>query len=108
MRRSLNNRVKFFSEETTGPEAHGSDYTELYECYCEDYEPSTKDYTVLNAPAGKKTVTIIIRDNYKEFKPEYNHSFELQSGYFNGVKFNIVNISPDAKETPHIKIVGEA
>lgn len=108
MRRSLNNRAKFFEEGSSGPEAHGETYTEVYECYCEDYEPSTKDYTVMTAPAGKKTVTIIIRDNYKEFKPDYNHLFELQSGYFSGTKFNIVNVSPDDSKTPQIKIVGEA
>lgn len=108
MRKALNNRVKFFVLGSSGPEAHGGDYEEVYECYCKDYEPSTKDYTVLDAPAGKKTVTIIIRDNHKEFKPDYNHSFELQSGYFVGTKFNIKNISPDDSKTPQIKIVGEA
>lgn len=104
----MNNRVKFFEEAASGPEAHGDDYIELYECYCDDYEPTTKDHTVLEAPAGKSAVTITVRNVFKEFKPKYNHLFELQSGYFFGTKFNVKSITPYSDNPQFLKIVGEA
>lgn len=104
----MNNRVKFYEVGSSGPEAHGGGYIEVYECYCDDYEPTTKDYTVLDAPAGKKSVTITVRNAYQEFRPKYSHVFGLQSGYFLGVKFNIKSISPYSDNPQFLKIVGEA
>lgn len=104
----MNNRVKFFEEGSSGPEAHGDGYVEVYECYCDDYNPTTKDHAVLDAPAGKKAVTITVRNIYQEFKPQYSHLFELQSGYFYGIKFNIKNIAPYDDNPQFLKIVGEA
>lgn len=104
----MNNRVKFFEVGSSGPEAHGGTYKEVYECYCDDYEPTTKDHTVLDAPAGKKSVTITVRNVYQEFKPEYSHVFELQSGYFFGTKFNVKSITPYNDNQQFLKIVGES
>lgn len=104
----MNNRVKFFKKGGGGPEAHGSTYTEVYNCYCDEYAPSIKDHEVLDAPAGKKTITITVRNVYQEFKPEYSHLFELQSGYFLGTRFNIKNIAPYDDNPNFLKIVGEA
>lgn len=104
----MNNRVKFFELGSSGPEAHGEEYIEIYECYCDDYEPSTKDYTVLDAPSGQSTVTLTVRNVYQEFKPSYSHLFELQSGYFIGTKFNVKNITPYSDNPQYLKIIGEA
>lgn len=90
----MNNRVAFYEVGSSGPEAHGSEYVKVHECYCDDYEPTTKDYTVLDAPAGKKVVTLTIRNAYQEFKPRHDHMFELLSGYFHGTMFNIQTITP--------------
>lgn len=104
----MKNRVKFFEEGSTGPEAHGGTYTEVYECYCDAYEPTTRDHEVLNAPAGKSIITLTVRNIYKEFRPEYNHLFELQNGFFSGTKFNVKNIAPYDDNIQFLKIVGEA
>jgi len=65
-------------------------------------------YVVLNAPAGKSTITLTVRNIYKEFSPEYNHLFELQNGFFSGTKFNVKNIAPYDDNIQFLKIVGEA
>lgn len=104
----LKNRVIFYEAGPSGPESHGGTLTEVHQCFCADYEPSTKDYTVLGASAGKKTVTISIRNVYKKFKPQYHHKFEIQSGYFAGTTFDIANIAPYSDDPQFLKIVGEA
>jgi hypothetical protein len=104
----LKNRVVFYEEGAGGPEAHGGALEEVYECFCADYEPSTKDFTVLGASGGKRTVTISIRNVHKVFKPQYYHKFELLSGYFAGTVFDVKHIAPYSDDPQFLKIVGEA
>ena len=104
----MNNRVAFYELGSSGPEAHGGEYEKVYECACDDYEPTTKDYSVLDAPAGKKVVTLTIRNVYQEFKPSNHHTFKILSGYFQGAMFNIQTITPYADNPRYLKIVGES
>jgi hypothetical protein len=102
----MKNRVKFFEVGRSGPEV-GESYNEVYECFCDDYEPTTRDQTALDAPGGRKSVTVTIRNAYQEFKPAHHHIFELQSGYFQGTKFNVKNIAPYTDNPQYLKIIGE-
>lgn len=102
----MKNRVIFLSDETYGPEV-GTGMSEVYECACDDYEPTTKDVTAIGAPAGKKIVTLTVRNVYQEFRPEDHHKFKLKSGYFKDVVFEIKRIVPYTDNPNFLKIVGE-
>ena len=102
----MKNRVVFLSDESYGPEV-GTGLTEIYECACDDYEPTMKDVTAIGAPAGKNVVTLTVRNVYQEFRPQDHHKFKLKSGYFKGVVFEIKRISPYTDNPNFLKIVGE-
>lgn len=103
----LSDRVAFLEEVYTGPEVGGGGLEEVYECFCEVYEPSMKDATVLNASTNKQTVTLTIRNAPFAFKPRPHHQFKVKSGFFEGELFNIKTIVPYSNDNSYLKIVGE-
>lgn len=102
----MKNRVVFLEEQSSGPEVGGG-LSEIYECACDDYEPTTQDVTAIGAPAGKKIVTLTIRNVYQEFRPKDHHKFKVKSGYFKDVVFEIKRIVPYSDNPNFLKIVGE-
>lgn len=102
----MKNRVVFLEEQSTGPEV-GTELNAVYECACDDYEPTSQDATALDTPAGKKLITLTVRNAYQEFRPLEHHKFQLQSGYFRDVVFDIKRIVPYSDNPNFLKIVGE-
>jgi len=103
----MKNRVVFLEEQESGPEVSGGELVELYECACDDYEPTLRDVAVLDASAHKNKVTITIRNAYQAFKPLPHHKFKLRSGYFKDEIFEIKNVGPYSDNPNFLKIVGE-
>lgn len=103
----MRNRVAFMEEVSSGPEAHGGGLVEVYECACDDYEPTTKDETAIGTPAGKTMITITVRNASQEFRPSNHHKFKLLSGYFKDVVFDIKRITPYSDNPNFLKVVGE-
>lgn len=102
----MKNRVIFLDEQSAGPEV-GGELSEVYECACDAYEPTTRDATAIEAPAGKKVITLSVRNVYQEFRPLENHKFQLQGGYFKDVVFEIKRIVPYSDNPNFLKIIGE-
>lgn len=103
---NLNNRVSFFVKDNSGPEAHGGGYEKIYECACSEHSLNLKDVTAINLQSGNHSVTIMIRNEPRAYRPEYNHYFHLESGYFQRIKFNVKSISVEKGNM--LKIVGES
>lgn len=99
----MKNRVVFYENQNSGPEV-GSDLVEVYACFCDAYEPTTKDAQAFDSIAGKNTVTLTIRN---AFKPKYYHTFKLEAGYFKSDYFEIKSITPYLDDPNFIKIIGE-
>lgn len=102
----MKNRVVFYENQNSGPEV-GSDLVEVYACFCDAYEPTSKDAQVFDGLAGKNTVTLTIRNAIEQFKPEYYHIFKLEAGYFKFNEFEIKSITPYSDNPNFIKIIGE-
>lgn len=102
----MKNRVVFLEEQSSGPEVGGG-LAEIYECACDDYEPTQKDETAIGAPAGKMMVTLTVRNVHQEFRPSHHHKFKLKSGYFRGVVFDVKRITPYSDNPNFLKVVGE-
>lgn len=103
----LNNRATFYELKTDNREASSKKLVKIHECFCEDYSPTIKDYTILGSSADQKVVTIKIRNQFKGFQPDNYHLFELASGYFKGIKFNIKSVSPYENQPEYLKVIGE-
>lgn len=103
----MRNRVTFYEEESSGPEAGGS-LAEVFSCAAAIEETSLKDFEVLGLSVGKKYLTIITRSNYPEFHPENHHQFKIRDGFMKDKTYNVKEVSalPNTKEQ-YIKIVGE-
>lgn len=102
----MKNRVVFLEEAASGPEV-GTELSPVYECACDDYEPTMKDATAIDAPAGKTSVTLSVRNAYQEFRPLEHHKFKLQGGYFKDMVFEIKRVTPYSDNPNFLKIVGE-
>lgn len=105
--KNLKNYVTFYEVSTDSPEAGWEDETEVFQSFCEIYEPSAKDVQLGNLETSKINTTIIIRNPIPEYIPKVSHTFTINSGLYTGISFNIKNIAPD-KEPNYIKLVGEA
>lgn len=105
--KNLKNYVTFYEVSADSPEAGWEDETEVFQSFCEIYEPSAKDVQLGNLETSKINTTVIIRNPIPEYIPKVSHTFTINSGLYTGISFNIKNIAPD-KEPNYIKLVGEA
>lgn len=90
------------AEDGPYPGMGGND--DLFESWCEVYEPSSKDISLGNLETSTVNVTVIIRNAYPEFLPDVGNTFEIKTGMYKDTEFNIKNIAP--KEENTLKIVG--
>lgn len=103
---NLKDFVSFYSVTDNGPEAGMEEKTEIFKAFAEIYEPSQKDVQLGNLELDKTLITVIIRNSFPEYTPKVNETFEVMSSLYNGLSFNIKNVSP--KDAHFIKIVGES
>lgn len=101
----MNYRVAFIQTVNSGPEV-GGDYTVVYECFCDMYDPTLKDVQFFDLTSSQHAVTLTIRNAYQEFEPEPHHLFKLLGGYFNGKTFEVISVSPYSDNQEYLKIIG--
>ncbi|MCP1286306.1 MULTISPECIES: hypothetical protein [Mammaliicoccus] len=95
--------ISFFDVVQDGPEPGGR-MVKVFDSFAEIYEPSQKDVQLGNLESSTINITVIIRNAYPEFVPTVNQQFEVLSGIYNGMKFDIKHISP--KDNIYLKVVG--
>ncbi|MCD5141247.1 MULTISPECIES: hypothetical protein [Mammaliicoccus] len=95
--------ISFFDIVQNGPEPGGT-MVKVFDSFAEIYEPSQKDVQLGNLESSTVNITVIIRNAYPEFVPTVNQQFEVLSGIYNGMKFDIKHISP--KDNIYLKVVG--
>ena len=105
----MRNRVTFYEEGSSGPEAGGGDLEEVFSCAAAIEELSLKDFEVLGLSSSKDYITIITRNNWKTFQPQHFHQFQLRDGFMKDKIYNVKELSalPQTREQ-YIKIIGEA
>ena len=95
--------ISFFNVAQDGPEPGGKP-EKVFDSFAEIYEPSQKDVQLGNLESSTINITVIIRNAYPEFVPTVNQQFQVLSGIYNGMKFDIKHISP--KDNIYLKVVG--
>lgn len=108
----LNTRVQFFEfAPIPGLDPGEVEKRVLWECWAEVYEPSIKDAAVLSSPGTNYAVTIRIRNNRGEYRPDRKHYLAVIQDYYKAndeyIRFNIKEIYPDVKDKRFIKVVAE-
>ncbi|MFC1255998.1 head-tail adaptor protein [Staphylococcus nepalensis] len=102
---AMKDYIIFYAVTNTRPYPGMGGKENIYESWCEIYEPSTKDFQISSLETEKVNVTVVIRNVYPEFLPTVGHTFEVKTGMYKDSEFNIKNIAP--KEENTLKIVGE-
>lgn len=100
-------RVAFYEEYSEGPEV-GGDLTELYECYADVYEPTTRDAAAFGTTTHTHQATVTIRNETRAYRPLSHHKFMVLNGYYRGVLFDIERIAPYSDNPEFLKIVGRS
>ncbi|MGX7174837.1 phage head-tail adapter protein [Enterococcus saigonensis] len=82
----------------------------LHKAMAEVYNPSMKDWELLNTKNTKRAVTINIRDPLNEYQPSNKHIVELQDFHFldekeKFIRWNIIDVQPNPKDSRFIKII---
>lgn len=82
----------------------------LHKAMAEVYNPSMKDWELLNTKNTKRAVTINIRDPLNEYQPTNKHIVELQDFHFldeedKYIRWNIIDVQPNPKDSRFIKII---
>ncbi|WP_424685141.1 phage head-tail adapter protein [Enterococcus sp.] len=82
----------------------------LHQTMAEVYNPSMKDWELLNHTNTKRGVTINIRDPLKEFQPTNKHIVEIQDFHFmknddEFLRWNVIDVQPNPRDSRLIKII---
>lgn len=93
-----------------GPFPSESQEKILHKAMAEVYNPSMKDWELLNTKNTKRAVTINIRDPLNEYQPTNKHIVELQDFHFldekeKFIRWNIIDVQPNPKDSRFIKII---
>nr|DAY87268.1 MAG TPA: head closure knob [Caudoviricetes sp.] len=93
-----------------GPFPDESQEKILHKAMAEVYNPSMKDWELLNTKNTKRAVTINIRDPLNEYQPINKHIVELQDLHFldekeKFIRWNIIDVQPNPKDSRFIKII---
>ncbi|WP_292009321.1 hypothetical protein [Chryseobacterium sp.] len=88
-----------------GPEPGDEEQKSLYEAMAEVYNPSMKDWELLNTKNTKRAVTINIRDPLLDYQPTNKHVVELDDIHFAGIRWNVIDVQPSPRDSRLIKII---
>lgn len=107
----LRTPVFFYAyEPNEGPFPGESEEKLMHKAMAEVYNPSMKDWELLNTKNTKRAVTINIRDPLNEYQPINKHIVELQDLHFldekeKFIRWNIIDVQPNPKDSRFIKII---
>lgn len=92
-----------------GPEPGDNELKKLHQSMAEVYNPSMKDWELLNTKNTKRAVTINIRDPLTDYQPTNKHIVEIEDLHFkdndNYLRWNIIDVQPNPKDSRLIKII---
>lgn len=104
--RRLNTKVYFYEYGTnTGPEPGDKEKNLLYRTWAEIYEPSMKDFQILNGVGSKQGLSIIIRDPRGKYIPSNKHFVEVIDYRYAGLRWNVLEVRNDLTTNDFITIV---
>lgn len=107
-KRQYNTRITFYEYVANdGPEPGEKTKSVLYQCWAGVEEVWTKDLELAKANGTLTDLTIKIRDPRSSYRPSVKHHISIQSSDYEGIHFNIKNISPDLRNKREIRIVAE-
>lgn len=102
----LNTPITFFEyQPSKGPDPGEEEKTELYNCTCLVYNPSSKDREILSGKGTKKAVTIKIRDPYTDYLPNNGHKVVLDDFRYKDDVWDVVDYAPDVENNDFLKII---
>lgn len=104
----LRTPVSFYAyKPNVGPEPGEIEREKLFDCFCEVYSASSKDFEIIASKntTVKTAVTIRIRDSFGEFYPSTEGYAELHDYRYNSMRFNIVDVRPDLVEQDFITVL---
>lgn len=101
---AMKDYIKFTEVTNNGPYPGMGGKEVIYECWCEVYEPSTKDIQLSALETSTVNVTVIFRNPFPHYVPDVGNTFSIETGMYKGTEFNIKNVAP--KEANTMKIVG--
>lgn len=104
--RKLDEYVTFYELTQNGPEAGMEEETEVFQSFCEIYEPTAKDFQLGSLETSKTAITVIIRNAYPEYVPHVSHTFKIASGMYENYTFSIKHVAP--VDGSYMKVVGES
>jgi len=88
-----------------GPEPGEDELKLLHRSMAEVYNPSMKDWELLNTKNTKRAVTINIRDPLTDYQPTNKHVVELDDIHFRGIRWNVIDVQPSPRDSRLIKII---
>ncbi|WP_270596839.1 phage head-tail adapter protein [Enterococcus asini] len=93
-----------------GLEPEDIEEKELHRSMAEVYNPSMKDWELLDTKNTKRAVTINIRDPLDEYQPTNKHVVEIQDFHFmkndkEFLRWNVVDVQPSPRDSRLIKII---
>lgn len=90
---------------SNGPDPRDVEKKVLFKTMCEAYNPSMKDLEILSSSNTKQALTILIRDPLTQFQPNNKHVVEVKDFSYQGVVWEISNVSHDPNNHQFIKII---
>lgn len=79
----------------SGPEPVEEEKETLYECFCEAYNPSMKDLSIMEHKGTREAVTVKIRDTAGEYLPTNKHFAVLDDIRYSGKVLSVIDVRPD-------------
>lgn len=107
----LRTPVSFYEEGPgDGPEPGDEELRRLHQTMAEVYNPSMKDWELLDTKNTKRAVTINIRDPLKEYQPTNKHLVEIEDLHFmknerEFIRWNVIDVQPSPRDSRLIKII---
>lgn len=87
------------------PEPGEEERKVLYKCFADVYNPSMKDLQILNNTSSVESVTLNIRDPYKDYIATTEHYIEIDDFRYKGKRFNVKFSGPDLERNNYLKII---
>lgn len=89
----------------TGPEPGEEEKEVLFACFCEAYNPSMKDLSIMGLTGTKEGMTIKIRDTLGEYIPTNEHFAVLEDYRYKEKVFSVIDVRNDMSDNRFITIL---
>lgn len=106
----LRTPVSFYEyQPNDGPDPGEVEERLLHHSMAEVYNPSMKDWELIDTKNTKRAVTINVRDPLEEYQPTNKHIVEIEDFHFKEksefIRWNILDVQPNPKDSRLIKVI---